>query len=154
MKRTIGLALLLGAALLGRAQDMPKPPSMEDRLRHTKEVIEKEVPLNAVQQKQLILVYSDFFTQIDKLHKDAPPPPTPPPPPPPPPMDPKMKEQFEKLVKERDEKMKTVLTDDQYKKYLEAVKNLHPHHHGEGDKNMPPPPPPPAPPSAPPAPAQ
>ena len=125
MKRSIGIALLMSIAFLGRAQDAPKPPSVEDRLKHTKEVIEKDLQLSPAQEKQLLLTYTDFFNQMDKLHKDAPPPP---PPPPPPPMDPKMKEQFDKLVKERDEKMKQVLSEDQYKKYLEAVKKLHPPH--------------------------
>ena len=140
MKRSIGIALLMSIAFLGRAQDAPKPPSVEDRLKHTKEVIEKDLPLTPAQEKQLLQTYTDFFNQIDKLHKDAPPPP----PPPPPPMDPKMREQFDKLVNERDEKMKQVLSEDQYKKYLEAVKKLHPRHPG-GKGETPPPPPPQAP---------
>jgi hypothetical protein len=140
MKRSIGIALLMSIAFLGKAQDAPKPPSVEDRLKHTKEVIEKDLQLTPAQENQLIQAYTDFFNQMEKLHKDAPPPP---PPPPPPPMDPKMKEQFDKLVKERDEKMKQVLSEDQYKKYLEAVKKLHSRHSGGKGENTPPPPPPP-----------
>jgi hypothetical protein len=141
MKRTIGIALLISIASIGRAQDgPPKPPSIEDRLKHTKEVIEKDLQLTPAQEKQLMETYTLFFNQMDKLHKDAPPPP---PPPPPPPMDPKMKEQFDKLVKERDDKMKSILSEEQYNKYLEAVKKLHPRHPGKGDGTPPPPPPPP-----------
>ena len=74
-----------------------------------------------------------------KLHEQNPPPP-------PPPQDPKVKAAFEKLVAERDARIKEVLTDDQYKKYLEVEKTLRPPHpggpgHEHGD-HMPPPPPP------------
>jgi hypothetical protein len=138
MKRSIGIAILMSIGFLTKAQDAPKPPSIEDRLKHTKEVIEKDLQLTPAQEKQLVQAYTDFFNDMDQLHKNAPPPP----PPPPPPMDPKVKEQFDKLVKERDDKMKQVLNEDQYKKYLEATKKLHPHHH-EGKDGAPPPPPPP-----------
>jgi hypothetical protein len=142
MKRSIGIALLMSIAFLAKAQDAPKPPSIEDRLKHTKEVIEKDLQLTPTQEKQLLQAYTDFFNEMDKLHKVAPPPP--PPPPPPPTMDPKVKEQFDKLVKERDEKMKQVLNEEQYKKYLEATKRLHPRHQNGKEGTPPPPPPPPS----------
>ena len=65
-----------------------------------------------------------------KLHEQNPPPP-------PPPMDPAVKAALDKLAAERDAKIKLVLTDVQYQKYLEVEKTLRPPHPG-GD-HMPPP---------------
>ena len=48
------------------------------------------------------------------------------PPPPPAAPNPKVKAAMDKLVVERDEAIKKILTVDQYKKYTEVAKNLHP----------------------------
>ena len=84
-------------------------------------MLKKELQLNDAQQKQVGEVVKDFSDQAEQLHKQYPPPP-------PPPMDPKMKEAFDRIEQARDAKMKTILTDDQYKKYSEVKIKIHPPH--------------------------
>jgi hypothetical protein len=111
----------------------PKPPSVEERLKHTNEVLQKEVQLTAVQKTAVEAAYKSFFNAADKLRKENPPPPPPPP-------DPTVKEAMDKLVRERDESIKKVLTEAQFQKYKEAAKQLHPPGPGgPGAKNNPPP---------------
>ena len=132
MKRIIiGSALLL-FALAGKAQP-PKPPSIEERLKKTNEVLQKEVQPTAAQKTAIETAFKKFFTDADKLRKDNPPPPPPPP-------DPKVKEAMDKLVKERDEAVKKILTAAQYEKYKVAAEKLHPPRPGEKGKQGPPPP--------------
>lgn len=122
MKKQIiaaGLALFVLTAKAQPPQEPPKPPSIEERVKKTNEVLQAEVQLNVNQKTAVEMAFKNFFTAEDKLRKDNPPPPPPPP-------DPKMKEAMDKLVKERDEQIKEVLTDEQYKKYKEAAKKLHP----------------------------
>lgn len=105
----------------------PPPPSLEERLKKTNEMLQKEIKPNDMQQKALEDAFREFFVATDQVRKDNPPPPPPPP-------NPKVKEAMDKLVKERDDKIRKVLTDEQFKKFKEAEKTKHPH----------PPPPPPA----------
>ena len=77
-------------------------------------------------------MYKTFFTAADKLRIDNPPPPPPPP-------DPKVKEAMDKLVKERDENVKKILTAPQYEKYKKAVKKLQSPKPGEAGRGGPPP---------------
>ena len=126
MKRQIIAAGLVLFVIVAKAQPTgqqppapPKPPSIEERIKRTNEILTKEVTLNANQQKAIETAFKKFFTDADKLRKDNPPPPPPPP-------DPKVKAAMDKLVQQRDEEVKKVLSADQYKKYLEAAKKLHP----------------------------
>lgn len=143
MKKFLLSASLVLFVIVTKAQEQPapkesygqppKPPSIEDRLKRTNDVIQQEVQLSDAQKKAVEQAFKKFFTEADKVRKDNPPPPPPPP-------DPKVKEAMDKLVKERDETIKKALTADQYKKYEEAAKKLHPPK--PGDKKEPPPPPP------------
>ncbi len=119
MKKQIITAGLILFVIVTRAQQPPPPPSIEERLKHTSEVLQKEVQPSAAQQAQIDAAFKIFFIAMDKLHKENPPPPPPPP-------DPKVKEAMDKLVKERDDKIKKVLTGDQFKRFKEAEKKMHP----------------------------
>ena len=121
MKKFIIIPVFLLIATFAKAQDDQRPPSKEDHLKHVNEMLKKELQLNDAQQKQAGEVFKDFLDQAEQLHKQYPPPP-------PPPMDPKMKEAFDKIEQARDAKMKTILTDDQYKKYSEVKIKMHPPH--------------------------
>lgn len=90
------------------------PPTMEERLKRSMEMLQKEVQPSEKQMKEMEKVFTKFFTEQEKLRKDAPPPPP----------DPKMREAMDKLVKERDEAAKGILSADQYKKYEAAVANM------------------------------
>lgn len=124
-------ALLL--ATIATAQQPPAPPSMEERMKKTSELLQKEVQPTTAQKTAIESAFKIFFTAADKLRKDNPPPPPPPP-------DPKVKEAMDKLVKERDEAIKKVLTAAQYEKYKEAAKKLHPPKPGGPTGERPPPP--------------
>jgi hypothetical protein len=136
MKKLIiaaGFVLFVTAAKAQPPQP-PGPPSIEERLKRTNEVIQQEVQLTTAQKTSIESTFKTFFTAEDKLRKDNPPPPPPPP-------DPKVKEAMDKLVKERDESIKKILTEAQYQKYKEAAKKLQPPKPGEKGKGGPPPPP-------------
>jgi hypothetical protein len=130
MKKISSLIALVLFVIVVRSQP-PKPPSVEERLKHTNEVLQQDVKPNAAQQAAIDAAFKNFFLAADQLRKDNPPPPPPPP-------DPKVKAAMDKLVKERDESIKKILTEDQYKKYKEAAKKLQPPK--PGDHKEPPPP--------------
>ena len=114
----------------GSAKQEPphKPPTVEERLQHLKEVMVKDASLNEEKQQKVSEVFKQFFIKADKLN----------PPPPPPPN----KEEMDKLVKERDEAIAKILTADEFKKYKEAEKKLRPPHPPQPkDGNGAPPPP-------------
>ena len=122
MKKQIVLAAftLLGFAAI--AQDHPNPPHPprpEDRMKHVKEMLQKELKLTSDQQVKVEAAIAKFFESADKIRKDNPPPP-------PPPMDPKVKAAMDKLEKERDEAVKAVLSADQYEKYKKAAERMRP----------------------------
>jgi hypothetical protein len=116
------------------------PPTVEEKMKRTNEVLQKEVQLSAEQKKVIEQSFKTFFTSEEKMRKE-----NPPPPPPPPPLTPEMKVAMDKLEQDRDETIKKVLTESQYLQYKEAVKKLHPPKPGEGKRNGPPMPPPPPP---------
>lgn len=124
----LGLMLLFGS-IASNAQP-PKPPSIEERLKRTNEMMLKEVQTSAEQLVVIEKNFAAFFKKADKLRKDNPPPQPPPP-------DPTIKAALDKLAQERDDNIKKVLTPDQYKRYQAIVLRLEPPR-----KHGPPPPPP------------
>ena len=111
--------LCLNAGLHAQPPGTPKPPTIEERIKHTNDILQKELQLNAKQKVAIEASFKIFFTAEDKLRKDHPATM-------PPVADSKIKVQMDKLSKERDESIKKVLTDEQYKKYLEAEKKMRP----------------------------
>ncbi len=106
----------------------PKPPSIEERMKHVDEKLAKELTLTTEQKKKLEAAYKDFFVKADKLHEKMPPPPPPP--------APGNKAEMDKISKERDAEIQKALSPDQFKKYAELEKTLRPKPPG----NQPPPP--------------
>jgi protein CpxP len=134
MKKLIISSAFVLFVLVARTQlPPPQPPSIEERLKHTHEMLQKEVQPSTTQQSEIEATFKIFFMAEDKLRKENPPPPPPPP-------DPKVKEAMDKLLKERDDKIKKILSDDQFKKFKEAEKKLHPPMPGEKGNSAPPPP--------------
>lgn len=97
----------------------PHPPRPEERMRHTKEMLQRELNLNATQMAKVEAAFATFFEGADKIRKENPPPP-------PPPIDPKVKASLDKLEKERDASIKSVLTVEQYEKYKKAAERMRP----------------------------
>ena len=116
------ITILLLAVSFCKAQEGQRP-SPEEHLKRSQEMLQKELQMNADQQKKVEEAYKEFITAAEKLHKENPPPP-------PPPMDPKVKEALDKLAQQRDAKIKMTLTEEQYKKYLEVEKKMRPPHPG------------------------
>ncbi len=122
MKKQIILAVMILMSVSAFAQDPPHPPHPprpEDRMKHSKEMLQQELKLNPTQMQKVEAAFAAFFEGADKIRKDNPPPP-------PPPMDPKVKASLEKLEKERDAAIKAVLTPEQYEKYKKATERMRP----------------------------
>lgn len=122
MKKQIILAAFTFFGLAAIAQDHPNPPHPprpEDRMKHTKEMLQKELQLSPAQLSKVEAAFTKFFEGADKIRKDNPPPP-------PPPIDPKVKASMDKLEKERDEAVKAVLSTEQYEKYKKEVARMRP----------------------------
>lgn len=119
MKKIVVLTLgLITTCTMLHAQPAgspPKPPSAEDRLKRVNEKMKASLQLSAKQQAVINDAFKQFFTEADKLRPQAPPPPPPP-----------DKAKIEPLAKKRDAAIKAVLTDEQYKKYIEVEKTLRP----------------------------
>lgn len=118
MKKLTVALLFLGAA--AKAQ-LPAPPPVEERIRHVSERISRDVSLTPAQKTKVESAYRDFFNSMEHLRKANGKPEMPPPPPPP-----GKKEDVDKLVKARDAKIRSVLSDAQFKKYAEIEKTLRP----------------------------
>jgi len=107
----------------------PKPPTPQERLKHVSEQLDKNLPLTTAQKEKVMAAYKDFMNEMEKnKNKNGQMPP------PPPPL--VSKEIADKLSAERDAKIKQVLSEDQFKKYVELEKTLRPMPPG----NQPPPP--------------
>ncbi len=103
--------MLAGLATQAQNRQMP---TMEERMKRSMDMIQKEVQPTEKQMKEIEPVFTKFFTEQEKLRKDAPPPPP----------DPKMREAMDKLMKERDAAIKGILSEDQYKKYETAIASM------------------------------
>jgi hypothetical protein len=117
-KRFFIFSILFSASTMAQP---PKPPTNEEKLKHVSEKINKEITLTAVQKAKVEAAYKEFFVNMDKLRKESKQEMPPPPPPPP-----GKKEEVDKLVKARDAKIKSVLSETQYQKYAEVEKSLRP----------------------------
>ena len=129
MKKIVAATVFLFITVCTKAQP-PRPPSIEERLKRTNEMIQQEVQPTPAQQNNITAIFKTFFLAEEKLRKDNPPPPP----------DPKVKDAMDKLLKERDDNIKKILTADQYKKYLVVEKKLHPPKPGDKYKEGVPPP--------------
>ncbi|HLO83100.1 MAG TPA: hypothetical protein VK166_19190 [Chitinophagaceae bacterium] len=132
MKKFMVMALFMLVGYVIQAQDRPGPPSMEERMKRTMEIMQKEVQPSEKQAKDMEAAFKTFYTEAEKLRGDGPPPA-------PGQMDPKRKEAIDKLAKQRDESIKQTLTADQYKKYEETVANMRQRRPGGKPGEAPPP---------------
>lgn len=141
MKKKILTLFALLMSMVAIAQPgPPKPPSQQERLKQVTDKIGKEMTLTAAQKTALEAAYSEFFDGMEKLRVKEGKPAVAPPPPPPPPVN---REAAEKLSKVRDEKIKQVLSEAQYRQYTTIEKGLRPRRPGDHTAGKPVPPPPP-----------
>lgn len=114
--------------LSASAQKPVSPPSIEDRLKHTKELLGKELQLSSSQLTTSEEAFNKFFRQVDLLFKDTPPPPYP-----------TQLKQIEGFEKERDNKIISILNRDQVNKFKEVVMKMRPPKPGQPNQQGPPP---------------
>lgn len=112
---TLGLMATCAMLYAQPAGGPPKPPSAEERLKRVNEKLKKELQLSTKQQAVVNEAFELFFKEADKLRPQSPPPPPPP-----------DRAKIEPLAQKRDASIKTVLTEAQYKKYIEIEKTLRP----------------------------
>ena len=101
-----------------------KPPSMEERMKLVDEKIIKPLSLNNSQSGTVTSAFREFFNEMDKLRQSqennhGP-------------ID---KSKMEPFEKSRDEKIKQVLTTEQFVKYQELEKSARPPKPGAEDKS-------------------
>jgi len=92
-----------------------KPPAIEERMKILEEKIIVPLSLNDTQKEKVRSAFKDFFTEMDKLRIN--------------PSNPKErpdKTKVEPLEKSRDEKVKQVLSTEQFIRYMELEKNSRP----------------------------
>ena len=127
MKKIVS-AFLMFAVFTASAQQPGAPPSIEEKLKRTKEMLGKELKLNPSQINVTTDAFTKFFKQTDQLFKGNPPPPNP-----------TQMKQIEALEKERDQKIISILNEQQIKGYKEIVLKMRPPKPGQGKQQGPPP---------------
>ena len=94
----------------------PGPPSMEERMKNVETNIIKPLALNATQSDVVMKAFRDFYSEMETLKKSLGNT-----------QGPLDKSKVEPIEKKRDDKIKQVLSADQFKKYLELEKASRPH---------------------------
>ncbi|MCX6250935.1 MAG: hypothetical protein NTX61_09290 [Bacteroidetes bacterium] len=99
----------------GNNQERPKPPSAEERMKTVETAIIKPLMLSATQQEALLNAYKCFFSELENLLKIQANPQVP-----------LEKSKIDPLEKARDEKIRLVLSAEQFQKYRELEKASRP----------------------------
>ncbi len=97
-------------------QGSPNPPTSEERMKNTEANVIKPLGLNASQNEVVTKAYKEFFADTEALMKtqgNASGPPD--------------KAKVEPLRQKRDDKIKKVLTAEQFQKYQDLERANHPH---------------------------
>jgi hypothetical protein len=96
-------------------KDRPAPPSLDERIKIIDEKICIPLSLSAIQKETIDKAFLNFYTEMDAIMKTSPDTKSPP-----------DKSKIEPLEKARDEKIKKVLSAEQFNKYLELEKTTRP----------------------------
>ena len=102
------LSMLLAVVMVANAQG-PQRRTVEERVKAAMEKVTPALSLNATQVPLTDSVFSEYYRAMDKLRESMQPG-TPP-----------DRSVFEKLGADRDEKLKKVFTEDQFKKWKDEV---------------------------------
>lgn len=117
---TLVLSMMLAVVMVANAQG-PQRRTVEERVKSAMEKVTPALTLNATQVPQTDSVFAEYYRAMDKLRESMQPG-TPP-----------DRSVFEKAAADRDEKLKKVLTEDQYKKWKDEVEaTLRPQRRGGG----------------------
>lgn len=97
-----------------------KPPTIEERLKMVNEKICQPLKLDKNQTSKVSVIFKDFFTEMDKLMDFKTNPPRMP-----------EKSKVDALAKIRDNKVKNVIPENVFDKYIELEKSIRPPHEGK-----------------------
>ncbi|MEO8111348.1 MAG: hypothetical protein ABI594_14995 [Ginsengibacter sp.] len=122
-KLTLVVALMLAATISTKAQQQGyQRKTVEERVQSAMEKISDPLKLDKSEQDKTTAVLTDFYTQQDKMRQDARASGTRP-----------DRSVFEKMSNDRDEKLKAIFTEDQYKKFKDEVEpSMRPQRQGNG----------------------
>ncbi|WP_035672476.1 hypothetical protein [Flavobacterium sp. 83] len=100
-----------------------KPPTIEERLKMVNEKICQPLKLDKNQTAKVSAAFKDFFTEMEKLVDFKSNPPSMP-----------EKSKVDALAKIRDNKVKKVIPENAFEKYIELEKTTRPPHEGNPPK--------------------
>ncbi|MDI3318481.1 hypothetical protein [Pinibacter soli] len=99
--------LMAGAAVAQNGGGQRTPPTMEQRLKRTNDNIFSKLDLKNDQQSQMDKIYTEYFTKMDSIRNAGGERPS--------------REVMQKMGADRDDKVKAVLSADQFKKYSDLM---------------------------------
>ena len=109
-KITMFIALLFTIAISTNAQQGMPRRTVEERVKSAMDKLTTSLTLDTAEQSKTTAVFTDFYTAQDKMREDARATGNRP-----------DRSVFEKMTSDRDEKLKAIFTDDQYKKFKNEV---------------------------------
>lgn len=113
MKIASFISIFLMFAVGAFSQPPAGPPNKEERMTRTMEMLRKETGLSAQQEAKIRPVFNDFFVQQEKLRPAGPP-------------EARDRQAMDRIVQERDMKVKRILEKGQYEKYIRAMSKMRP----------------------------
>ncbi|NOQ26743.1 MAG: hypothetical protein GQ564_15390 [Bacteroidales bacterium] len=119
MKSILVIAVLLVTASAFAQQGNRKQPTTEDRLIHVISAIEKKIEITDSQKEVIEKAYTDFFTQAENERSKGQRP---------------DKSVMDNYEKQRDNKIKKVLTQEQYEEYLKVSCQFRPRPQKQGQR--------------------
>jgi periplasmic protein CpxP/Spy len=108
-KITMFIALLFAITINANSQGMQRM-TVEERVKATMDKMTTPLSLDTAEQSKTAAVFTDFYTAQNKMREDARASGTRP-----------DRSVFEKMMNDRDDKLKAIFTDEQYKKYKDGV---------------------------------
>ena len=112
MKTKISMlvALLFAATISTQAQQGTQRRTVEERVKSAMDKISDPLKLDKAQQDKTTAVFTDFYTSQDKMREDARAGGTRP-----------DRSVMDKMANDRDDKLKSIFTDDQFKKFKDDI---------------------------------
>jgi len=108
-KITMFIALLFAIIINANSQGMQRM-TVAERVKATMDKLATPLNLDTAEQSKTAAVFTDFYTAQTKMREDARASGTRP-----------DRSVFEKMMNDRDDKLKAIFTDEQYKKYKDEV---------------------------------
>ncbi len=108
-KITMFTAILFAITINANAQGMQRM-TVEERVKAAMDKMTTPLNLDTAEQSKTTAIFADFYTAQNKMREDARASGTRP-----------DRSVFEKMMNDRDDKLKAIFTDEQYKKYKDEV---------------------------------